>query len=142
MFRDHESSPTSADNSKYQELTLKWLVLVRCVFPKKLFLDKGTHILYLVYYNYHGMHIQNNVSIIFSPKYLQSNVPTTLIVENIKELKVDEDCVQLCKFVQQNLCTIFDGNQVFYEFTREEEDIQGDTEVVLMHLVSFNSMTV
>lgn len=57
MFRDHESSPISADNSKYQELTHKWLVLVRCVFPKKLFLDKGTHILYLVYYNYHGMHI-------------------------------------------------------------------------------------
>ena len=48
---------------------------------------------------------------------------------------MDKDCIQLSKFIEENLSETFEGDKVFYEFTREKEDIHGDTEVILMHKV-------
>lgn len=48
---------------------------------------------------------------------------------------MDEDNVQMSKFVKNKKGT-FENGKVYYEFTRKEEDILEGTEVVLIKKVS------
>ena len=66
---------------------------------------------------------------------MQDNITSGLSHDNFHKLHIDQDCVLMSKFVQDKLGR-FENGKVFYEFTRDEEDIFNNTEVVLWNLVS------
>ena len=66
---------------------------------------------------------------------MQRQIRTSEIIDNIAELKVEEDYVQMSTFVQEKVKGNFEDHELFYEFTRETEDILGDSEVILMDII-------
>ena len=54
-------------------------------------------------------------------------------------LKVDEDNVQMAKFVEKNLNVKFENGRAFYEFSQMEEDLLSYREVVVMPKVKTNT---
>ena len=53
-------------------------------------------------------------------------------------LEVDEDNVQMAKFVKKKLHEIkFENGRAFYEFTEKEEDLLYYKDIVLMSKVKF-----
>ena len=56
-----------------------------------------------------------------------------------KVLEVDEDNIQLAKFVEKKLSIKYENGRAFYEFIQTEEDLLFYRDVVVMPKVKFNA---
>ena len=72
--------------------------------------------------------IHRTVPFIFSDKLIPVNK------KRFKVLKVERKCT-LAEFIEQKKLA-FQSGRVFYEFTRKEEDINSEKEVILMDKVA------